>query len=373
MVNPIPSSGRIPSLDGWRALAIILVLGDHAVYASHFPYAELAWTQKIFHGDLGVRIFFVLSGFLISLLLIREGRHHQRVSLGKFYIRRVVRIFPVYFAYLAVLLVLSLAGWYQDSFSSWLGTLTFTRNFVGRGDSATVHFWSLAVEEQFYFVWPIFFVLFSLWKRKVAYLGFLACAIVACPFFRAFFLSENVGGTFMDRLMGSRSIFMYADSLAVGCLSAFFADRLPAGAWTRRCNLYLLLSLGVITGARCAEFVLPSGLATAADALLPSVQAWAIMAALWLSAHPASFLYRFLNWKPVVWIGLLSYSIYIWHVLFLSHFMGEVYTEWMTHHWLFWVIPSLLVATLSYYLLEMPLVALRRNFRRSKGEGKRNE
>jgi len=363
--NAIPPSGRIPSFDGWRAIAILLVLGDHMVYTSFFPQDRLGWISYIGSGDLGVRIFFVLSGFLITFLLIGEADRNGRVSLSSFYARRALRIFPVYFAYLAVLGGLAVAGLYHDVAGSWVGCLTFTRNMVGRGDSATVHFWSLAVEEQFYLIWPILFGCLCLWKRKGVYLGVLVCLIVLCPFLRTFWMSSEHGATLLDRILGPRSILMYADSLAVGCIGAWLARRLPTGGpWKTSCNLWLLAALGVIVYTRYLEITLPGTFTHVVKGLVPSLQAWAILAALWLSAHPSAFTYRALNWKPVVWIGLLSYSIYIWHFLFVSYFMGPAFHDLPTHRWNVWVLPAIALAALSYYGLEMPLVSLRKHFRR---------
>lgn len=210
---------RIASLDGWRAVAILLVLGSHFPYSVGFP-ERLGWTGWIFDGDLGVRIFFVLSGFLISHLLHREAEKNGFIGLKDFFIRRVFRIFPIYFAYLLVLALLQSLGMYSDAASSWLGCLTFSRNIVGRGDSATVHFWSLAVEEQFYMLWPLAFSGLALWRRRGLAALLLVIPLLACPLARAWAHPAEMEGSFVARLFGPRSIVMYADSLAVGCLGA---------------------------------------------------------------------------------------------------------------------------------------------------------
>ena len=234
--NPVPLTGRIPSLDGWRALAIMLVLGDHAVYATGFPQESLQWIGKNFHGDLGVRIFFVLSGFLISLLLLREVGRTDRVNLKEFYLRRIFRIFPVYFTYLAVIFVLEIFGIYDESISSWVGSLTYTRNMVGLGNSPTVHLWSLSVEEQFYLAWPLAFAFLKLWKRPAVYLSLLAIPLILCPILRANWIATDPGGDLLNRLFGVRSILMYADSLAIGCIGAWIIWKISncnVGGWRR--------------------------------------------------------------------------------------------------------------------------------------------
>jgi len=138
-------------------------------FTDGFPQQYGYQLEKAFDGELGVRIFFVLSGFLITHLLLEEASATGTISLKRFYIRRTLRILPIYVTYLLVLGVLTALGLYHDSFSSWIGALTFTRNMIGQGRSATVQLWSLAVEEQFYLLWPMTLYAFSLWRRPRAF------------------------------------------------------------------------------------------------------------------------------------------------------------------------------------------------------------
>ena len=363
MINPIPAKGHIPSLDRWRAIAILLVLGSHMTYAANFPPNSMGWVAYIFSGNLGVRIFFVLSGFLITLLLLRESDKNGRISLCNFYIRRVFRIFPVYFAYLAVLAVLTVAGLYYDSLSSWIGCLTFLRNIVGQGISATNHFWSLAVEEQFYIIWPFLFLCLSLWRRKRLFFLILLTAIIAAPIARLN-CSPNPGGGFVNRILSEKSILLYIDSLAVGCVGAWFAWKIPNGKrWCRIEIIVLLSSLALIIGGRVFELSTFSEHHQLYNALIPSIQAWAILTCLWMTASERSPVYRFLNSWPVTTLGILSYSIYVWHFLFLSHFMGSHFSNIMIYNWKYWLFPALAVSALSYYFLEKPMIKFGQRFR----------
>jgi peptidoglycan/LPS O-acetylase OafA/YrhL len=360
--NPIPQQGRIASLDGWRALAIILVLGDHSVYAAGFPEQGFNWILKIFHGDLGVRIFFVLSGFLISLLLLREVGRTGRLNLREFYIRRIFRIFPVYFTYLGVLGILCLVGLCAESTSSWIGSLTFTRNMVGQGKSATNHLWSLAVEEQFYLAWPVAFAVLKIWKRPAVYLGLLLIPVIICPVLRANCVAD-AGGNLLNRIFGVRSILMYADSLAIGCIGAWMAWKLPdkkVGGWRRHHTLLFFGSIALVIALRFFQISISTDSLRLYNALVPSVQGWAILVCVWLSSSRDAPFYRFLNSLPLITMGMLSYSVYIWHMLFLCHFIGVGAELWPTHDWRVWIFPSLAVAAASYYLLEMPILRWRR-------------
>src|SRR5256885_4307140 len=109
---------RLPSLDGWRAVAIAMVVLSH--FTATAGFAARWWWTIAFQGNLGVRIFFVISGLLITYLLLLEADRHGRPSLRSFYTRRVLRIFPVYFLYLGVVLALTAAGLYTDTATTFI-------------------------------------------------------------------------------------------------------------------------------------------------------------------------------------------------------------------------------------------------------------
>src|SRR5947207_1759718 len=170
-ISSVYQPTRLPSLDGWRAVAIAMVVMSH--FTAVRGFSPPAWWTQAFQGNLGVRIFFVISGLLITYLLLLEAERRGRPSLRSFYTRRVLRIFPVYFLYLGVVVGLTLAGLYTDTATAWIGSLPFTRNFIGQTQSLTGHYWSLAVEEQFYLVWPITLVALRLWERPRTAIGLL--------------------------------------------------------------------------------------------------------------------------------------------------------------------------------------------------------
>ncbi|MBV8782143.1 MAG: acyltransferase, partial [Phycisphaerae bacterium] len=146
------SPKRIESLDGLRALAIVLVLAFHMRESGAFAHA---WINAVAaKGQFGVEIFFVLSGFLITMLLLREEQKHGRIDLKMFYIRRGFRILPPAMTYLLVVAVLAIVG--VSTASGDLATSAlFVRNFFSWGSTDTGHFWTLAIEEQFYLLWPL--------------------------------------------------------------------------------------------------------------------------------------------------------------------------------------------------------------------------
>jgi peptidoglycan/LPS O-acetylase OafA/YrhL len=361
MRNPIPPRGTVPSLDGWRAVAILMVLGSHFLFAEGFPAAADRGLRLAFDGDFGVRIFFVISGFLISLLILREAEQNGEVSLRSFYIRRFLRIIPIYVTYLAALGLFASLGLYHDPSSSWIGALTFTRNMVGRGDSATAHFWSLAIEEQFYVLWPILIWGLRLWSKPKLYLAILLVPIIACPVVRYGFVSPNYGASLLDRILAPRSILVYADSLAVGCIGALAARRIPdRGKWGPGYSAAVVALLAVAEGCHLAMEVTGTPFCWAAG---PTIQAFAVMGCIWLTADEGAPLHRVLNSRPMATIGVLSYSLYVWNMVFLTHFMGNGVAGWFTHDWKLWLVSTFLVAAASYRFVEVPFMELRSRYR----------
>jgi peptidoglycan/LPS O-acetylase OafA/YrhL len=143
---------RLPSLDGLRAVSIALVIGSHAIGMFGVP----PWLQPltfIINGGLGVRIFFCISGFLITYLLLQERKRTGSIDLKSFYVRRALRIVPANYLFIAVLVAISLAGWIKIPTCNLLTAITYTKNY-GCGGPLEGHLWSLAVEEQFYLLWP---------------------------------------------------------------------------------------------------------------------------------------------------------------------------------------------------------------------------
>jgi peptidoglycan/LPS O-acetylase OafA/YrhL len=356
----VPARKRIPSLDGWRAIAIILVLGSHMDYADHVPPAVTNWVEWVFDGALGVQVFFVLSGFLISLLLLKESEQGDGISLKNFYLRRAYRILPIYFAYLLVLAVLELCGLYRDSAGSWIGCLTFTRNMLGRGNSGTAHFWSLAVEEQFYLIWPVLMCCLGLWKRRGLYFAALLVPIIACPVIRANCDVGAVGGTVVDRIFGPRSILSYADSLAVGCIGAWMVWRTrPGWEWRGR---HTAVAFASIAGVVAGHFALVVWHGPVARSIVPLLRACAILGCIVLGTQESSPGFGLLNSRAMVAIGVLSYSLYVWHLAFLGAFMGPRLAELPGYDWKVWLVPAAAVSVLSYNFLEQPFMRLRRRY-----------
>src|SRR5579872_915461 len=146
-VAPPHVPGRIPSLDGLRAISIALVFLGHIVATRGAPQAL---NPFIHVGNLGVKVFFVISGFLITTLLLKEYSRTGRVSLRGFYTRRTLRIFPAFYTYVGIIIILHLLGFVALRENDLIHAITYTMNYQVTREWELNHLWSLAVEEQFY-------------------------------------------------------------------------------------------------------------------------------------------------------------------------------------------------------------------------------
>jgi peptidoglycan/LPS O-acetylase OafA/YrhL len=197
----------------------MLVLGGHSVAVVGFPAAWKPVFQWVFNGDLGVRTFFVISGLLITWLMLREQSQTGQVNLRNFYARRALRILPVYAAFLLVVAALQWLTPFHQSTGQWVANLTFTTGLLswgGVGSWTTGHLWSLAVEEQFYVIWPVLFTGLALalkWGRSFLLLG---VPIAAAPLCRA----AEKSGVAPEGLAPLFSPYTFAtnfDAIAIGC------------------------------------------------------------------------------------------------------------------------------------------------------------
>jgi peptidoglycan/LPS O-acetylase OafA/YrhL len=155
LTAPIQRPRYIPSLDGLRALSVVLVIVLHTLWAEAWIHPMHEWYLVLGNGGMGVSIFFVISGYLISTLLLREWEKKGTISLKSFYLRRAFRILPPLYVYILFLVVLGATGHLPGmNFREFITAVTFTRNYVPSGLWAMEHLWSICLEEQFYLIWP---------------------------------------------------------------------------------------------------------------------------------------------------------------------------------------------------------------------------
>jgi peptidoglycan/LPS O-acetylase OafA/YrhL len=346
--------GRIPSLDGVRAIAILLVLYAHSSIPGHAQ--RILSAIKARSGFLGVQLFFVLSGFLITTLLLRELARTGRVSRSGFYLRRALRILPVYLLYLAVVAVLPCSENTRLSGFDWLTALTYTVNFHPAPIPLAIsHVWSLSVEEHFYLLWPLIMAGCTVAGSRRAVLG----CIVFCVGFRCLGLLvfPNAGGV-LDIWTFSRM-----DDIAFGCLLALLAgdplwrlrlDRAAASPLALAVIVAALLTSQVL-GTRLVGLRLLSPEAFAfVGSLANTVNACGIALLLWTAmTRSEGMIGRVLNSRLLSGIGTISYSLYLWHVVFCDPQRGLLSAFPVN------IVCMFASALLSYHLIEKQFLAFK--------------
>jgi peptidoglycan/LPS O-acetylase OafA/YrhL len=345
-----------PDIDGLRAIAILYVVGFHA-----FP-------EFILGGFVGVDVFFVISGFLITNVILRsidDGSFGYR----DFYTRRVLRILP---ALLALLVPCVLFGWYillTDEFERLLehvaGAAGFVSNFVvwreaGYFDASAaskplLHLWSLAIEEQFYLVWPLILSAATRAKRGL---------VVSLPLLTLVSFAINVWLAHSYPTVAFYSPVSRFWELAVGGGLAYLLEaHHPAPKLT-----HLLSAAGLSLLVAGCVLLDTSRSFPGVWALLPTIGA-----ALVISATPDAYLNRvLLGNKVLVWVGLISYPLYLWHWPLLVFARLLASRTLFVRERLALVVIAILLAYLTYRFIETPVRSLRRHPARSSAQVARN-
>lgn len=339
--RPSLPGGRLPGLDGLRAVAILMVLCSHVLGAHGVPALPLP--SGLHLGELGVRVFFVLSGYLITTLLLREMAARGRISLRGFFARRVHRIFPAFYVFLLVVLALSAERIIDLRPGDALHAVTYTMNYHRERAWWLGHLWSLSVEEQFYLFWPVILALVGVRRGLLV----AAAAVAAAPFIRV--------GTWVfwpEARAGIGEVFPTVfDALAVGCLLAGLGDRLgrsPRYLAALRSPLFALvplLGLAISIVPRVSfDLALGQSLVNVAIALTIDR----------CVRCPEGFTGRVLAGPVLVWIGNMSYSLYLWQQLFLNRHSDAWVNAFPLN-----ILLTFGAAAFSYYCIEQPILRLR--------------
>jgi peptidoglycan/LPS O-acetylase OafA/YrhL len=333
-----------------RAIAVVLVIYSHVAFV-HMTISPWFDRFSVQLGPLGVNVFFVVSGFIITHLLLQERARTGRLSLRRFYARRAIRLWPALWVYIAVVAI-----WHSTiSNQAIVAPLAFISDYVvstNGFDIATLHTWSLSLEEQFYLAWPLLLIVVPrrhLWKLLVV-------LIAAAPAIRAICYYAIPSW----RSLETYQFHARYDFLAIGCLLALDYEN----GWrviTRLARYRLLLlpicaavALGVV--AKLADepsanlFLFLIGYSAQALAI-------AILVGLCVIRGRVGVLGRALNSRLLVHIGTISYGLYLWQMLFTLVAVPPFTNPAIG-------LPcAAACAELSYFLLEKPLMRLRRRLR----------
>ncbi len=359
------STARLPSLDGMRAVSFLIVFVSHLGFMGGHP------------GGFGVSVFFIVSGYLITTLIIRENEKYGNVSLKRFYARRTARIFPAMYVTLVICVILTathvlnglphfwanglphfwaiiMEAAYLVNYTSWYALVTKARYVV----PGTGQYWSLCVEEHFYLIFPILFCF--LLRRQISFRKIVWILAVVCSLFLMWRLvAVHViprGEDWCYRTSDARM-----DSILWGCCLACI-EQVPEwrALLSKRMLERFLVPIGLLI--LVATFVFHGyGRMT----LRFTAQAIALMPLIYYGVHfPESTAIRPLNNRVLVHIGTLSYSLYLVHLLTVGLCMlyvsGGQLVIWLSSAVLTW-----LVALAMHWSVERPFEQLRERLRRT--------
>lgn len=343
--------GHRPALDGLRAFAVLMVMAHHG-YVPLFR-----------GGSIGVDVFFVLSGFLITSLLLEEWDKTGEISFRKFYLRRALRLLPALVILLlfvesyALILLRGPRLWTMQK--AILAVLFYVSNWFSivrpDGLGPLSHAWSLSIEEQFYLLWPpALFVLLRSRLRMPRIVAVIALLAVVAAVHRAFLWT---GPESLWRIYNGLDTRI--DELLAGCglaaaFSAGWIDFTPLRAFVRYSYVpSMAFILYLVARPLPPQIMYRFG--------WPSVELCLVVTLHRLMAWDKTRLHRLLEFPPLVWIGRLSYGLYLWHYPIFEKVGG-----WKALGVL--VIPvafalTFAVATLSFYFIERPFLRLKSHFK----------
>jgi len=358
---PCPRLGYVPELDGTRGLAILLVMGNHLPFGQH--------RSLLPGGFVGVDLFFALSGFLITTLLVQEFDRTGSIRLGRFYLRRALRLGP---ALIAMLIAIGLSGFliYDPGRAREIGfdaliALSYISNwyriFSPNQLGLFAHTWSLSVEEQFYLLWPLILVLLLRRSTRRRSIIFMAAAATLLSWLVNVYLALHLAQwhRYIHLCFGLDS---RGGALMIGCILGIILSSGLLNESARKIlqkqlvilaplSLVLLVAYAIFSGSigRAFFYFGFAVVSLLAGILILDVQ-----------ISPASRFKQLMRMKWLVWVGSVSYGLYLWHwpIFFgMSRFGCSGWTVLFIGGPL-----TFLFVLISYYRLEKPVLELKKRF-----------
>lgn len=312
-------------------------------------------------GPHGVLAFFVLSGFLITWLLLKENDKTGSVSLRNFYIRRALRIFPAFYVFWVIYVVLATVIQGRHEWVQYLAAFFYLTNYYGAiavpEHMAMTHTWSLGVEEQFYLLWPGLFIFFKDDLRRLTRV--LSVIIVAIWVYRLILYTQH----FANHNWLFSAFDCRADHLAIGCLTAVLIKRRAA---SRTFSVLTanpaapLLTLALLAGSMYLWFLSGDPYQFLVGFMLDPVLL-AILMVQWIATSD-TFAWQWLNWPFVRYLGRISYSAYLYHWL-ADNALITRFAAWpLSLKALLALAGTTALASASYFLVERPFLNLKKRF-----------
>jgi len=346
--------GYAPALDGLRGVSILAVMAFNG---------HMSWMQG---GFIGVDIFFVLSGFLITALFVQEYNRTSVIRLKDFYVRRALRLLPALFALILFSVAYALLLQPQDKAGDTLKGVFYSLFYVANwvqvppfepGIGPLSHTWSLSVEEQFYIIWPLMLLLLLKLKSRRLILTILFVLITISILLNIWLWHGGVPHLRMYFGTDAR-----ANEILIGCAAAML---LSWGMLKPALRLKWALRLGAVmalAGVLASFFLLSHYGPFVYNGGFALISIGIAVLIIDMLVFPSS-LSRCFEFAPLVWIGKISYGLYLWHFPIFEAFrkLFEGKTSPVFYK-VAGIVVTVLVATASYYFLEQPFLKLKRRF-----------
>lgn len=342
----------------------MMVLLAHASPTMPAALTSSFFFQFLGSSGLGVRIFFVISGYLITKLLILEKEKNGCISIKQFYLRRALRIFPIFYIYILIIIFIkitivpSILSSYRDVLPAVFYLWNYKHFFMstnGNSNWFLGHFWSLSMEEQFYLLWPVVFALFYIKSNGSKLTRILLTMMLLMPIVRIatyLWMPDSRGQIGMMLQTGG-------DAILMGCYGAVieskasFKEKYLKYLKNKPLIIFSIIFLFIISPLLDKHFKGAYKLSIGI-----SLKNVFVLVFILFSIHVPTAYQRVLNHKILVQIGVLSYSLYVWQQLFLTNH----YTSWVNRfpQNLFIVFA---VGFISYFLIEKPILQLKSRFK----------
>jgi peptidoglycan/LPS O-acetylase OafA/YrhL len=364
-----PASGQrfyYPELDGLRFVAFLLVFIHNTPYIVSNP----AWKIINEYGWIGVDLFFCLSAFLITKLLLTENENFGKINIRDFYVRRVLRIFPLYILYIVIALFFSLQAQKWNGLTTWhvVGLSTFTFNIVYQFLTPYimpffVHLWSISFEEQFYATIPLFLQRIIETRQRIKWLIFTLLFIIGFST-RAVFIYYQIEHPVIYMLP-----FTHFESILLGVAAGYGLFN----QFLKSTKGWVLLLIGITLNI--LVFFLPNNYEITWNLLLtyPMVGLGMILIVLSVTKNENKFTPPLLNNKIISYLGKVSYGLYIWHIL--GNYLASIFISRLLnipHQETYYPLAVFAIgftftgifASLSYYSYERHFLKLKNQFSR---------
>lgn len=332
----------IKGFNGLRAISVLLVIASHGMLLDALDVSNPI-IRKLMTPNTGVTFFFVLSGFLITLLLLKERELTGTVNLKNFYARRSLRIFPLYFLALSVVPVVEYFQFAVVNPCVYWYAYTYLYNFGPQQCdlNAYSHFWSLAVEEHFYLLWPFIFLFF----RRGALPIVVAFALVAA------FIGLSPWPSLAAAYGSARWTYPAAAPIAFGCVAAYAVCHPAFSSWAARAWVrYLFLAVGVVALVGNAYGQPRALFFTGLTGIV-----------LYVYYSQDSLLVRALELRPLAYLGQISYGLYVWQGVLAGNGSHRDFAYFPLPLHL-GIALTFVVAPLSYHFFEAPILRLKKRF-----------